>query len=144
MEDVLLDANGNFVAAADGDMDTVRDVECLVQDLQHQALTFPGDLWHDPTYGLGLQQFIKSEDTELTRLEIAQTIKLGFEQDTRVEKNSVRVEFLEWELDKIRIRVRFRPNPDALEEPDGIPLEEAAIIISIGQEGMRMDGDTAS
>lgn len=143
MDDIYLSQDGNFEAAVDGDVETVHDTECLIQDLQHQALTFPGDLWYDRAYGLGLQRFIKAEDTELTRLEIAQVIKTGFETESRVEPESVRVEILTWSLDKIRVQVRFRPNPDALDEPDGIPESEAAIIINIGQDGMSLGGEAA-
>ncbi|MDZ4042924.1 MAG: DUF2634 domain-containing protein [Eubacteriales bacterium] len=141
MGDIYLGQDGNFEVAVDGDVETVRDTEYLVQDLQHQALTFPGDLWYDRAYGLGLQRFIKTEDTELTRLEIAQAIKAGFERDSRVEPESVRVEILAWELDKIRVHVRFRPNLGALDEPDGITESEASIIINIGQDGMSLGGE---
>lgn len=141
VEDIMLDQDGNFVAAADGDMETVRDNECLVQDLQHEAMTFPGDVWYDLTYGLGLQRYIKREDTELNRLELAQDIKVGFEKDSRVQKESVRTTVQTWALDAIKVQASFRPDSAAMEEWDGIPEEDASIIITIGQNGISLGGE---
>lgn len=38
-------------------------------------LTQPGDLFYDGEFGWGLYDFIQSEDTELTRLEITQRVR---------------------------------------------------------------------
>lgn len=136
MEDLMLDEEGNFVAAADGDAETVTEIDCLAQDVKHLLLTYPGDLWTDEEYGAGLQQFIQAEDTDLNRLEIEQVVKLAIAEDDRVDPESIKVLIMSWERDRIKLAVSIWPKL-GYEEDDN--LEEAAIVLTITQEGIMFE-----
>ncbi len=140
MEDILLDDDGNFVAAANGDMDTVSDRACLIQDVKHRLITFPGDLWTDKEYGVGIQWFINAEDSELNRLELRQRIKTGIAKDIRVESGSIGTQILSWDKDKISVQISFLPSSSALEEDGGISADRADIVLIISQEGVKFGG----
>ncbi|NHM25469.1 GPW/gp25 family protein [Desulfofundulus sp. TPOSR] len=141
MEDILLDAQGNFVVAADGDVETVSGLECLLQDVKHLLLTFPGDLWAHPEYGVGLQVFIQAEDNELNRLELEQLIKDRLGMDDRIEAESVRVNIKNWDLRRITLELAFRPSPVFFEEEEEEPQEgEAVVLLQISQEGIAFGG----
>lgn len=66
--------------AASGDAPICTEKECLYQNIILEALTQPGDLFYDLSFGWGLYDFIQSEDDELTRLEIIQRAKLGLQK----------------------------------------------------------------
>ena len=66
--------------AANGDAPTCTNKECLYQNIILEALTQPGDLFYDASFGWGLYDFIQSEDDELTRLELIQRARLGLQK----------------------------------------------------------------
>ena len=73
--DIRLDDSWQLTQAADGDAPLCSRLDCLYQNIVLEALTQPGDLFYDAEFGWGLYDFIQSEDTELTRLEMTQRVK---------------------------------------------------------------------
>lgn len=73
--DIRLDSAWQLTQAADGDAPLCSGLDCLYQNIVLEALTQPGDLFYDPEFGWGLYDFIQSEDSELTRLEISQRVQ---------------------------------------------------------------------
>jgi hypothetical protein len=73
--DVRLDDFWQLTQAADGDAPLCSELDCLYQNIVLEALTQPGDLFYDAEFGWGLYDFIQSEDTELTRLEMTQRVR---------------------------------------------------------------------
>ena len=92
--DIRLNSEWQLTQATDGDAPLCSGLECLYQNIVLEALTQPGDVFYDAEFGWGLYDFIQSEDTELTRLEITQKgevilpesieISIAFEDDTVV------------------------------------------------------------
>ena len=70
--DIRLNDEWALTQAADGDAPLCSGLECLYQNIILEALTQPGDLFYDASFGWGLYDFIQSEDDDLVRLEIAQ------------------------------------------------------------------------
>lgn len=103
---MLLD--GELVAAADGDAQLVSGLDCLVQDIRHEAMTYPGDLFYDPDYGYGLQDFIQAPSTELSRLELTERIKRRLRTNDSIEAATVTAAVDAWDLNAIRILAGFR------------------------------------
>lgn len=136
MEDILLDDDGNFVVAVDGDMETVTGLECLIQDVKHRLATFPGDLWLHREYGAEIPIYIQSVDTELNRLELAQVIRLAIQQDEKIDPESISITINSWERDYIEIKVSFKPVDNYNE--DEVPATSADIIITIGNGQMEV------
>lgn len=73
--DIRLDDKWQLTQAADGDAPLCSELDCLYQNIILESLTQPGDLFYDEEFGWGLYEFIQSEDTELTRLEIVQRVQ---------------------------------------------------------------------
>lgn len=107
--DILLDEDGDFLISSAGDLEIVTELGCLKQDIKHRLETYPGDLLDDETYGVGLQQFINSEDSPINRLEITQLIKSKLADEPRVELDSVEPEVLQWNDGNIEIVVSYLP-----------------------------------
>lgn len=89
--DIRLSDEWQLTQAADGDAPLCSDLECLYQNIILDALTQPGDLFYDLTFGWGLYDFIQSEDDDLTRLEIAQRARAGLKRREVILPGSIEV-----------------------------------------------------
>ena len=89
--DVRLSDEWQLTQAADGDAPLCSDLDCLYQNIILEALTQPGDLFYDSTFGWGLYDFIQSEDDDLTRLEIAQRARVGLRRREVILPESIEV-----------------------------------------------------
>lgn len=78
--DIRLSDEWALTQATDGDAPLCSDLKCLYQNIVLEALTQPGDLFYDLSFGWGLYDFIQSEDDELTRLEITQRARAGLQK----------------------------------------------------------------
>lgn len=105
--DVRLDDAWRLTRAADGDAPLCSGLDCLYQNIILEALTQPGDLFYDTDWGWGLYEFIQSEDTELTRLEITQRVrgKLQRREVILPETISISIDRMD---DTFRLRCTFR------------------------------------
>ena len=79
--DIRLNDEWALTQAADGDAPLCSGLECLYQNIILEALTQPGDLFYDASFGWGLYDFIQSEDDDLVRPESIE-IDVGFSDDT--------------------------------------------------------------
>ena len=90
--DIRLSDEWQLTQATDGDAPLCYDLECLYQNIILEALTQPGDLFYDPSFGWGLYDFIQSEDDELTRLEIAQRARVGLQKREVILPESIQID----------------------------------------------------
>ena len=90
--DVRLSDEWQLTQAADGDAPLCSDLDCLYQNIILEALTQPGDLFYDSTFGWGLYDFIQSEDDDLTRLEIAQRARVGLQRREVILPETIQVD----------------------------------------------------
>lgn len=90
--DIRLSDEWQLTQATDGDAPLCYDLECLYQNIILEALTQPGDLFYDLSFGWGLYDFIQSEDDELTRLEIAQRARVGLQRREVILPESIQVD----------------------------------------------------
>lgn len=90
--DIRLSNEWQLTQAADGDAPLCSGLECLYQNIILEALTQPGDLFYDETFGWGLYDFIQSEDSDLTRLEIAQRARVGLQRREVILPESIQVD----------------------------------------------------
>lgn len=106
--DVRLDDELALTQATDGDAPLCSGFDCLYQNIVLEALTQPGDLFYDETFGWGLYDFIQSEgDDELTRLEIEQRVRLGLQKREVIVAESITVA-VEFSDDVIRLYCSFQ------------------------------------
>ena len=140
MEDILIDNEGNFVQAADGDAQTVSDYDCLVQDIKHRLLTYLGDLWLHEEYGCRIRDFIQAENNELNRLELEQMIRLTIKDEELINPESIRVSVNSWDREGITMKASFWPVDDFEDIDTGAAPDAAAIVITIDQNGIGIEG----
>ena len=105
--DIRLDAAWQLTQAADGGAPLCSGLDCLYQNIVLEALTQPGDLFYDATFGWGLYDFIQSEDRALTRLEIVQRVRSKLQKREVIlpETISVKVDYVD---DAFRVQCSFR------------------------------------
>ena len=101
--DIRLNDEWQLTQAADGDAPLCSGLDCLYQNIILEAITQPGDLFYDPEFGWGLYDFIQSEDSELTRLEITQRAKVGLLKREVILSDSIEIN-VACKDDTIRIR----------------------------------------
>lgn len=105
--DIRLSDEWQLTQAADGDAPLCSGLECLYQNIILEALTQPGDLFYDLSFGWGLYDFIQSEDDELTRLEIAQRARVGLQKREVILPESIQIG-VDFEDDAFVLRCSFR------------------------------------
>ena len=88
--DIRLNSEWQLTQATDGDAPLCSGLECLYQNIVLEALTQPGDVFYDAEFGWGLYDFIQSEDTELTRLEITQRVRLKLQKREVILRKALR------------------------------------------------------
>lgn len=105
--DIRLSEAWQLTRAADGGAPLCSGLECLYQNIALEALTQPGDLFYDGTFGWGLYDFLQSEDSELTRLELAQRARAGLRKRAVIVPESIAVDVSTAD-DTFRLRCTFR------------------------------------
>ncbi len=125
--DIRLSDEWQLTQAADGDAPLCYDLECLYQNIILEALTQPGDLFYDLSFGWGLYDFIQSEDDALTRLEIAQRARVGLQRREVILPESIQID-VDFEDDVFVLRCSFKFD----EEEEGRAL--TVIISAVGVE----------
>ncbi len=105
--DIRLDDNWQLTQATDGDAPICTGLDCLYQNIKLEAVTQPGDLFYDDTFGWGLYDFIQAEDDELTRLEIMQRVKTGLQKREIIIPDSIQIN-IEFEDDTFQVYAHFR------------------------------------
>ena len=105
--DIRLDDEWQLTQAADGDAPLCSGLDCLYQNIVLEAITQPGDLFYDPEFGWGLYDFIQSEDSELTRLEITQRARSKLQKREVVLPDSIEIS-IDFNDDVILLRCSFR------------------------------------
>ena len=105
--DIRLDDSWQLTQAADGDAPLCSRLDCLYQNIVLEALTQPGDLFYDAEFGWGLYDFIQSEDTELTRLEMTQRVKSKLQRREVILPETIGITITRAD-DTARLRCTFR------------------------------------
>lgn len=89
--DIRLNGTWQLTQAADGDAPLCSGLDCLYQNIALEAVTQPGDVFYDLDFGWGLSDFIQSEDSELTRLEIVERVKTKLKKRDVILPESIQV-----------------------------------------------------
>lgn len=124
--DIRLDDEWQLTQAADGDAPLCSGLDCLYQNITLEAITQPGDVFYDPTFGWGLYDFIQAEDSELTRLEIMQRARLGLQKREVILPDSIEIS-VDFDDDTFRLCCSFRFNG----EPENRELDVIVSAVSV-------------
>lgn len=103
--DIRLSSDQQLTAATDGDAPVISGVDALLQDLQLEAMTEPGELFYDESYGWGLKDFIQNDDFESCEIEIRERIKekIARHEEIDILSLKINIEFNE----NIEIQIQF-------------------------------------
>lgn len=133
LEDIILDDNGNFVTAPDGDCATVTGAAVVVQDIKHELITYPGSLWLHPEYGSILQAYRQTENTPLHQKELIQEISMVLERHPNVAAASIVVNITSWDMQKVEVDVEFE-----VQDAETLETTPAALTVTIDQDGVHV------
>lgn len=126
--DIRLSNDWQLTQAADGDAPICSELACLYQNIALEALTQPGDLFYDLDFGWGLYDFIQSEDSELTRLEITERAKMKLKKREVILPESIEVR-IECKDDSFLLYCRFRFNEE--NEPRNLNVIIGAVTVEV-------------
>lgn len=103
--DIRLSSDQQLTAATDGDAPVISGIDALLQDLQLEAMTEPGELFYDESYGWGLKGFIQNNDPESCEIEIRERIKekISRREEIDILSLKINIEFNE----NIEIQIQF-------------------------------------
>lgn len=107
LADIQLDDDCNFAIASDGDAQIVKGIECVLQDIKNELMTYIGNLFYDETYGGKLVKFVNRHNNEINRIELTQSIEEIVSRNEKVEAESIDCEVVQWDLKQIIISVSF-------------------------------------
>ena len=128
--DIKLDGNWQLTSAANGDLPLVTRLDCLLQDIQLEALSQEGELFYDEAWGWSMLDFMQAQDDDLTRVEIIQRVKVKLSQRPDVNPDTIRTH-VEFEDDVITIEVVFKFFGDSQDYRLAIGLDRVNIEVVI-------------
>lgn len=126
--DIRLNNNWQLTQAADGDAPVCSGLDCLYQNIALEALTQPGDIFYDLDFGWGLYDFIQSEDSDLTRLEITERVKMKLKKREVILTESIRVR-IEYHEDNFLLYCSFKFSEE--NEPRNLNVVIGAVAVEV-------------
>lgn len=105
--DIRLDDDCNFEIASDGDAQIVKGIECILQDVKNELMTYIGNLFYDENYGGKIVKFVNKPNNEINRIELIQSIEEIVSRNEKVEAESIECEVVQWDLKQIVISITF-------------------------------------
>ncbi len=131
--DILVDDDGNFVLAPDGDAAVVTDKVVILQDIKHEIMTYLGGIpWH-PEYGGKLQEYLKDEGTPINQKAVARELATIVAKHPNVLPGSASAAVKAWEGEAIELEAGFRYTSEGSTVEDS-----AALVVIIDQTGVRV------
>lgn len=107
-QDIKLDAGGQAVVAANGELVLTEGVETGVQDIQlrlHQPLT---ELFYDVEFGALIYQWIKEENTLANRMGFEAEVERRVQLDPRVVSGTAACKIISWNEVGITARCEWK------------------------------------
>jgi phage baseplate assembly protein W len=105
-QDIRLDANGQAIIAANGQLALTSEAGAAIQDIG-LSLTWPlGCLFFDIEFGSELYKFVHDENTALNRAAMLSEVRRCVYYDPRVVWGSVSAEIISWDEREIVISLQ--------------------------------------
>jgi len=115
-KDILFEEEGDLVVSATGDLETVSDMDCLMQDLRDRLEIMPGDLYAHPGWGCRIRQLIGALSTPLNRALAVRYLRLALIDEPRIRKETVQVLVREFTSEQKTFEIRFVPKGGASQQ----------------------------
>lgn len=107
-QDIALDASGQALVAANGELVLTDHVPTGVQDIRLRLFTRLGSLFYDTGFGSLIHDWILEESTPETRAALCAEVIMRVEQDPRVIVGSVSASILKWDEKAVVCAVSWR------------------------------------
>lgn len=107
-QDIALDATGQALIAANGELVLTEDVETGVQDIRLRLFTYLGTLFYDTGFGSLVFDYVQEESTQETRAAFITEVTMRVELDPRVVPHTVKASILKWDEKQLLASVRWR------------------------------------
>ena len=133
-EDILLnETTYQAVVSASGDAVVSDGVQTVIQDLRLRLMTPLGQLFYDKYFGSLLHEFVREENTEISRMAFVAEVERRIKMDSRVIPNTVSCRIDTWDHLGIEASVDCR----LIYEPD----QAYSFVIRIGDSMERVIKD---
>ena len=129
--DIRLSDTWQLTQAADGDAPLCSRLDCLYQNIALEAVTQPGDVFYDLEFGWGMYDFIQSEDSDLTRLEITERVKNKLRKREVIIPESIQVT-IDFQEDQYLLYCSF--TFDEEDEPRSLNVIIGAVTVEVMAE----------
>lgn len=106
--DIALDAAGQALVAANGELVLTMGVETGVQDIKLRLFTYYGSLFYDTRYGSRVRDWILEESTAANRAAFCAEVVMRVEEDPRVVPYSVTCSILKWDEKQLVAQARWQ------------------------------------
>lgn len=106
-QDIRLDDDFQAMVAANGELVLTDGAETGVQDIRIMLATPLGTLFYNTDFGSQVHEWLKDENTDLSRLSLAAEVKRRIEEDPRVAMGSTVCDVAGWDEKGIKISVSF-------------------------------------
>ena len=131
--DILIDQNGQPVAADVTEVMLVHDLDCWLQDIHLEAMTEERELFYEDDqgkycYGFGLLDFQHREYTDFTKTEIQQRIKNKLSKRSYIDERSINIS-VQFDGEVYHIFVRFKCNDRREEYNMTIQINEVEVTV---------------
>lgn len=90
--DIRLSEDWQLTSSSTGDVPLCSARDCFLQDIRLEAVTTPGEIFYNPSWGWGLREYLHREYDELTRLEISQRIQSKLSQRPEVDSSTIEIQ----------------------------------------------------
>lgn len=107
-QDISLDASGQALVAANGELVLTDHTPTGVQDIRLRLFTRLGSLFYDTSFGSLIHDWILEESTPETRAALCAEVVMRVEQDPRVVVGSVAASILKWDEKSVTCSVSWR------------------------------------
>lgn len=129
--DIRLSDAWQLTQAADGDAPLCSGLDCLYQNIALEAITQPGDVFYDLEFGWGLYDFIQSEDSDLTLLEITERAKTKLRKREIIIPESIQVT-IDFQEESYLLYCSFTFNEE--DEPRSLNVIIGAVTVEVIEE----------
>lgn len=124
--DIRLSDDWHLTASSTGDVPLCSARDCFLQDIRLEAITTPGEVFYNPSWGWGLQEYLNREYDDLTQLEIAQRIRGKLSRRPEVDSPTVEVK-MELISDQLLIDIYFKFVEESQTEHLQVSLERVRV-----------------
>lgn len=96
-QDIAIDASGQALVAANGELVLTENAGTGVQDIKLRLFTYEGSLFYDTDFGSRLMDWVLEENTEENRAAFLAEVIMCVEADPRVVPHTVTAAVLKWD-----------------------------------------------